>query len=88
VIRKGKQMQFTVTLDSRSRHFHIPFEENNHIDCFKDFRDFRIDLPHIEIDIPEIDIDFKMDEDFEEKLEQKLEKIENQIQIKTNLLAI
>jgi serine protease Do len=84
VIRKGKQMQFKVILDSRSCCFKIPFEDGHRIDCFKDFRDFRIDLPHIEIDIPEMDIDFKLDKDFEEKLE----RIENQIHVKTSLLSI
>ena len=88
VIRKGKPMRFKAELENRSHSFRFPFEENDHINCFKNFRDFRIDVPHIEIDIPEIDIDFKMDEDFEEKLEQKLEEIENQIQIKTTLFSI
>ncbi len=86
VIRHGKQKQFKVALGSRSRCFHIPFEENDRIDCFKDFRDFRIDLPHIEIDIPEIDIEYKNNKEWQEKMKRKMEDVENKIRDKIRTL--
>jgi serine protease Do len=88
VIRNRKEMQFMVALGRKSWYFHMPGHKECRIRKFKDFRDFRIDVPHIEIDIPEIDVDIDLDENFKEKLKQKLDGIQGQIQIKTNLLLI
>lgn len=88
VIRKRKQMQFQVTLDSRSHYFHIPFQGNESLDCFKDFRDFRIDLPHIKIDIPEVEIEYKGDPEWQTKMKRKMEEIEKRLEDKTSKLKI